>query len=375
MKSKDRENIYKVVKTSPRLVRRLFADFVYSKAKKEYDKVETPRIINLFITDRCNLYCSHCFYAAHLNKPVHELTLEQYEKVFSSMKHPLTTVMITGGEPFLRKDIVDVVKILDKYKTAKINIPTNATLPNLVINKVKEMLDNTNIDINIQISIDGPEELHDTIRGMKGSYKKCIETINKLKELKKNYSNLDISVSTTITKRNLSQINDLVEQIKKLGVFHGIQFVRSAALQVFDIDQSILSDFNPKDEVLSIEEMEKLSEFINQQNKNINPLLKKTISVVNEYFIKVVKEKKRFMNCTAGKIDGIIYTNGDVAVCEFTKPFANLKEFDYNFYNLWHSNFAEERRKETSCCSCTHQCNLMNSLRYDKASIRKIFEA
>jgi len=375
MKSRVRENVYSSVIKSPKIVRRAFADFVYSKADSEYKMVETPKIINLFITDRCNLYCSHCFYAAHLNKPVHEMTLEQYEKVFSSMKHPLKTIIMTGGEPFLRIDIVGIIKILDKYKTEKINIPTNATLPTIVVKKVKEILDNTNIDLNIQVSIDGPEDLHDEIRGMRGSYKKCVETIKLLKDLKNDHKNFDVTVSTTISRRNINRVKELAESIKELGVFHGIQFVRSSGLQTFDIDQNILSDFNPKDEVLSVEEMEELSKFINEQNKEVNPLLGKTISLVNDYFIRVVKEKKRFMNCTAGKIDGIIYTDGGVAVCEFTKPFANLKDFDYNFYNLWHSNQANDRRKQTSCCTCTHQCNLMNSLRYDKNSIRKIFNA
>ena len=375
MKSRIRENIYSSVIKSPKIVRKIFADFVYSRAHNEYEMVETPKIINLFITDRCNLYCSHCFYSAHLNKPVHEMTLEQYEKVFSSMKHPFKTVIITGGEPFLRTDIVEIVKILDKYKTEKINMPTNATMPSVVVKKVKEILDNANIDFNIQVSIDGPEDLHDEIRGMKGSYKKCVETIKLLKDLKKDYKNFDITVSTTISRRNINKIKELSESIKELGVFHGLQFVRSSALQTFDIDQGILSDFNSKDEVLSAGEMEELSKFINEQNKDVNPLLGKTISLVNDYFIKVVKERKRFMNCTAGKIDGIIYTDGSVAVCEFTKPFANLKEFDYNFYNLWHSKLADKRREQTSCCTCTHQCNLMNSLRYDKNSIRKIFNA
>ncbi|MAG47623.1 hypothetical protein CL617_03380 [archaeon] len=375
MKSKLRERIYQNVMKTPKVVRKGVASYVYSAAKKEFDSIETPKLINLFITDRCNLYCSHCFYAAHLNKPVNELDLKKYEKLFASMKNPIKTVVMTGGEPFLRADIIDIIKILDKYKTEKVNIPTNATMPKVVYNKVREVLDTINIDVNIQVSIDGPEKMHDEIRGMKGSYKRCIEAIKQLKELRHEYENFDITVSTTISRRNLGVIDELVKDIEKLGVFHGLQFVRSAALQSFDIDKNILSDFDPSDEILTVEEMETLAKYINNQNKNVNPLLKKTISVVNEYFIRVSKEKKRFMNCTAGKVDCVIYTDGGVSVCEFTKPFANLKDFDYDFYKLWKSKKADDRRKQTDCCSCTHQCNLMNSLRYDKKSINKIFDS
>jgi len=73
-------------------------------------------------------------------------------------------------------------------------------------------------------------------------------------------------------------------------------------------------------------------------------------------------------------MDGVIYANGDVALCEFTRPFANLKDFDYNFRRLWHSPRAGEARKAIKTCFCAHPCNLISSMRCDWKSLNRLFE-
>jgi len=373
MKSQQRTKIYNLVRKLPRPLKNLVVEAIYQIVNRDFKKAKTPLSINFFITDNCNLRCSHCFYAGHLNKN-DKLKLENIRSIIKSLRNPLVSVVLTGGETFLRKDLLEICILLDKINTKKIILATNGTMPDLIYDGVKKILEKTDLDVAVQISIDGPEKIHDKIRGVPGTYKKAMLTIKKLKTIKNN--KLTISASTTVSKTNYNYVEKTINELKGTGIFHGLQFVRSAGKQVFNIDKDLLSDFNSnKDFTLTIEQMEELSKIIKTKVKNQeDPLLNRTINLLNEYFIKVLREKKRFMNCTAGYTDAVIYPDGNVSICEFTKPFANLKDYDWNFYKLWTSKKAREVRAKTKNCVCTHQCNLLNSLRYDKKSIKKLFE-
>ena len=115
----------------------------------------------------------------------------------------------------------------------------------------------------------------------------------------------------------------------------------------------------------------------------INTILKKSNYLSKDYLTmrrleiehEILKSKKRIVDCLAGYVDCVIYPSLDVAVCESTKPFANLKSFNYNLIDLLKSNEAVERRKLTSKCSCTHPCHLSDSLAYDKKFLKEYFSS
>ena len=80
--------------------------------------------------------------------------------------------------------------------------------------------------------------------------------------------------------------------------------------------------------------------------------------------LRIIEEKKRIIPCYAGSLEGVIYSNGDVAICELTKPFDNLKEANYDFYKIWNSEKANRIRSLTRSCACIHGCNLTTALRF-----------
>ncbi len=354
----------------PHPLRKLLAYIIYLVVLKEKKNARTPLILNLFITDNCNLKCSHCFYSGHLSKK-NPMSLDNIKTLLKSLKNPLVSVVVTGGEPFLRQDLVELCMLLDKFGAHKIIVATNGTLPDIIFQRVTRILSETNLDVAVQISLDGPSDIHDQIRGVKGAYGKAIQTLDRLRGIKN--PRLSLSISTTISKANYHCIEQFVGETRKLNIFHGIQFVRSANKHTFNIDRAIVSDFDSSDEVLSENEMEQLQELVKTMDNWGSPLLSRSIELVNEYFVKVLKEQRRFMRCTAGCVDAIIYPNGDVSLCEFTKPFANLHDYQWDFHRLWTGLEAKAMREKTKACVCTHQCNLLNSLRYDRQSIEKLF--
>ena len=70
----------------------------------------------------------------------------------------------------------------------------------------------------------------------------------------------------------------------------------------------------------------------------------------------ILESRKRLFNCLAGKSVGVIYQNGDVALCEFYKPIGNLKEVDFNLPLLWNNPEAERQRNFIKKCFCGHDC-------------------
>ena len=328
-----------------------------------------------YITDKCNLKCSHCFYWRHINKKTDEMSLGQIKKVIRSLKNRLESVVITGGEPFLRKEIFEICKYFERYnKTKKIIIATNATLPETVYEKVNLILKKTNLDLDIQISLDGLEKTHDEIRGVHGSFQNVIKTVNKLKKLKMN-GNFNVSISTTISKKNIAEIPALMDFVQKeLKEFHGLQIMRNSKLHSFNVPKEILSDFDSQEKILGLKEIKAILEKINEKKTNKNdPLLDRITEIFNEYMIEILEKKKPLLKCRAGKIDGVVYSNGNVAMCEFTKSFAQLKDYNYDFYKLWNSNKAKRMREKISCCFCIHPCNLITSMRSDRKALKKIF--
>jgi MoaA/NifB/PqqE/SkfB family radical SAM enzyme len=75
--------------------------------------------------------------------------------------------------------------------------------------------------------------------------------------------------------------------------------------------------------------------------------------------------KRPEFKCPAGITDAVIYQNGDVAVCENTKPFANLRDYEFDLDRLWNSNKAGTARKSVEYCFCPHPCYLASAIKND----------
>ncbi|MGC8662770.1 MAG: radical SAM/SPASM domain-containing protein, partial [Candidatus Micrarchaeia archaeon] len=126
-------------------------------------------------------------------------------------------IEITGGEPFLRSDIVDIVKAFKEHSKSLyiVTIPTNSlTDHNAVIEKIKAMLNMGIPRIAITVSLDGYRELHDKIRGVPGNYDKAIDMYKRLAALKKEYKNLYFVFGYTLSNLNAGQFQKTYEAVK-----------------------------------------------------------------------------------------------------------------------------------------------------------------
>lgn len=320
-----------------------------------------PLNYTISLTYRCNSRCKTCNI---WQKNTDELTLEEYKKIFTSLGTSPYWITISGGEPFLRKDIVEIIQCL--YETCHpkiINIPTNGILTELIVEKVKNILTlcpKTKLVINV--SLDEIGERHDDIRNIKGNFNKTINTFNSLKKL--NYQNLTIGIHTVISKFNVQRLPEIASELLRLNPD---SYITEIAEKRVELD-TLNSDITP-----SLEEYTSaIDELIKILNPPKSPFFKggfRGISLgkitqafrLNYYNMvkKVLKEHRQIIPCYAGFASCQIAPDGDVWMCCIkAKPIGNLRETCYNFKKIWFSERAYEERKKIKNGECF--CPLAN---------------
>lgn len=160
----------------------------------------------LHLTQKCNLNCSHCYNKHNLNKKVDELTTEQWiEAVNILVFLGYIDITITGGEPFLRKDITDIINNI-KNKVNKITILTNGTLLNS--NQAKQTIDYAD---EIIISLDSlNESINNQNREFSDRYKILENIVSQDKRHK-------ITIRSVVSKLNVREIRELQQYFSELG--------------------------------------------------------------------------------------------------------------------------------------------------------------
>lgn len=322
-----------------------------------------------FVTARCNFRCKTCFYLHHENK-VNELTVEEISKVSASIGK-LSTLFISGGEPFLRNDLEQICEIFYfGNKISGIHIPTNGFYTDKVYNYTYRIAEKyPRINFTISLPLDGLEETHDYIKGVKGSFKKVIDTAEALACLKRKYANLKIYIITVVNNKNVNEIQKLSEFVKcnLLVDGHGPSPMRGIPL-----DEELLSPTYKEWRKLSRQLMD-YHWYWNKKNHNIYKayLFTKRVKYLYKIYTYVLKGTKLPFRCQAGNAIAVLEPNGDVKLCELTQAIGNVRDNNYDFMKMLFSDKAESVRKEIKNCTCTHACFLSPSIKMNPMSLMR----
>ncbi len=331
-----------------------------SKLAKNIFFPRGPIFLVHFITNRCNASCAHCFIFQKKISPRYlgkELTLEEIERVVCSLSSSLINVSLTGGEPFLRNDLVKIVNLYaQKAGVKSINISTNGSLPLKIKESVWQMLrQNPETNFTVSLSIDHLGKKHDQNRKFPGLFNYLLKTYRLLEELKS--SKLAVSFNLTVTGKNE---NDLEEIFKFLTGRLGARGITSTAVRFGHgasktsfkvknyaflnrmIDQGFL-----KNQLAGFQGF-KGADFYNAKNILLRQVVEKTL-----------RKKCPLTSCQAGRLAAVLHANGDVYPCELLdRKIGNLAKFDFNFPRLWQSKKTQEIRCfiRDSGCFCTYEC-------------------
>ncbi|MDX9754165.1 MAG: radical SAM protein [bacterium] len=328
-----------------------------------------------YVTSRCNLRCKHCFYLDELNQH-EEMALDEIQTLARNL-HPLQFVRITGGEPFLRKDLPEVIEAFYQHaKTRRVGVITNGTRPEWVEERTTAILKHCpDLSLDIGVSLDGPEAIHDEIRGLKGSFHKAKESAQRLIALKKRFPTLSTSLVTTVTAKNEPVLNSFYEEIAAWGVDRlSVNHIRGKVHdeELKEINYQTYLDFAQRCEAYHLNRDASWKASV-QRAKN-----RLTRQAIEE----IVDGKPTRIPCLAGSAIGVLYSDGELYLCEmlnsslaatYTAPEAharigNVRDAGGDFYALWHSEAAQRGRDwiRATNCSCSHECFLTASIYFGK---------
>lgn len=312
-----------------------------------------PLNYTLSLTYRCNSRCKTCNIWL---KKTDELTVEEYKKIFTGLGTSPYWITFSGGEPFLRKDIVEICQCL--YETCHpkiINIPTNGILTEIIVDKVKNILTlcpKTKFVINV--SLDEIGEKHDEIRNVKDNFTKTINTFDNLKKL--NYPNLTVGIHTVVSKFNFKRLPEIASELLS---FNPDSYITEIAEKRVELD-TINSDITPSAEEYT-SAIDQLIEILKKYPAT--GLGKITQAFRFKYYNmvkRVLRENRQIIPCYAGFSSCQIAPNGDVWMCCIkANPIGNLHEVNYDFKKIWFSEKAIEARKKIKKGECF--CPLANA--------------
>lgn len=175
----------------------------------------TPWTVSWKVISACNLRCKHCYFDDEFGKAYNtqnDLNSDEIVKLANDLvaNFGIVNYSITGGEPLLRKDIFEIIKII-KASNGIVSLQTNGTLITKTIAKKLSGLLNPNTDF-IQISLDGLEKTHDSIRG-EGNFKKAINAIKLMIDF-----GIKVNVNCTPISKNINELVELYKFCTELGI-------------------------------------------------------------------------------------------------------------------------------------------------------------
>jgi MoaA/NifB/PqqE/SkfB family radical SAM enzyme len=316
--------------------------------------------VNFAITYLCNSRCISCSIWKKYHKKAtsanQELNLEQIKEFFNQSKFfgNLDEINLTGGEPFLRKDFRDIYQYLRRrFPRLTISICTNGLK---VINNWLEKKEDSIWTVMV-FSLDGLQEKNDLIRGIKGSYKRVINTIGYYKD---RYPSLRMALSFTILPENYNELIKVFELSRKLRLAFTMRFGCESE-NYYDNSET---KFQWTNEMLN--KVEKDVQMINKEMSfsldSLNRLLNPNLYFFSQ-MISYQREKKRLFHCYSGTHSLFIDPYGNIFPCIFLdKPLGSIvKE---SFDDLWFSINAARQRLyiEKGNCHCWVECETIPSL-------------
>ncbi len=298
-------------------------------------QVQPPKEICIILTYRCNARCNMCNVWHHPTKSSDEITLNDVGKLPSGLRF----VNITGGEPFIRKDIDEIINVI-RPKTRRIVVSTNGFFTERIIGLCKKFP-----DLGIRISIEGLQKANDTIRGIRNGFDRGLMTLLTLRRM----GIQDIGFGMTVQDMNYKDLLPLYELSNALGYEFATATLHNSHY-FYKLDNRI----------------EKRDMVCNEFSKLIVELLKsKSIkkwfrAYFNYGLMNYIYGRKRFLKCEMGTESCFIDPSGDVLPCNGMNckmPMGNIRE--QAFDDIWNSKKANEVRSAVD--TCNKECWMVGS--------------
>jgi len=291
------------------------------------------KFASIIVTYRCNAHCHMCNTWQFPTKTAEEITPELIEKL-----PDIPSVNVTGGEPFLRSDLSDILDVLHE-KAGRVVISTNGYFTDRIVEMAKR-----HPWIGVRVSLEGLPKANDELRGISDGFDHGIRTLTELNRL----GLRDIGFGITLSDRNVRDLMELYQLAKMMGV----EFATAAVHNAYYFHKTDNDFEHPEAATV---ELEKLIDDLLRSRKVKNWFR----AYFNYGLSNYIKGNPRLLPCNMGHDSFFLDPFGEVRPCNvMEESMGNLRE--QSFEEIWSG--AEAQRIRQCVKDCSKNCWMMGSV-------------
>lgn len=323
-----------------------------------FKRLRFPYKLTFAVTYKCNSRCKIC--QIWRKKPENELTFAEIEKFFK-INNFFNWIDLTGGEPFLRDDLVEVcsVVISNCPNLYLLHIPTNGLLTKKIVGETKKVIKLKPHRFIISIAMDGPPKLHDQLRGIRGNWQKAVETFKGLRKIKP--EGFKVCFGMTLSGKNYNLIEKTYQSLKKeisslkrSDLHFNIAHYSSFYYDNLEADLGLTTGIN-----------QKLNEFLRKKEKKLSEV-QFLESRYQKLIPKYLKTHASPLPCQALSASVFIDPKGDVYPCTmWNKKIGSLADVGFDLKEIWRQARVMNLRgkiRERQCPGCWTPCEAYQAI-------------
>lgn len=378
------------VKTSREIYRPLLKSYM----SRALGQVPNPSMLTHIVTTRCNYSCSFCSFADTLNAKTNEMDLEEIQKTYQTIGDSLNTIVYSGGETTLHRQLPEIIEAAYTYTPVKsVYIISNAWKPELLFAITHRVMQSCpGLHLTWSLSIEGPKSVNNAARFTRKStwdaWQNTIDTMWGLKTMRKHfgYTELDVQLCTVCGPNNAhvmdawyQMVRDVLQPDKwNLNLLRKSVQMSGHELQSWEERRKTgqLEPFEAKyQEITQRVREDVLSgrlKFLYHTRSAWEGSMKSAADLISQ------ADNRRILTgappaicCRAGRDGAYIGSDGSVSGCEEfannpqeNKSFGNLRAVNYDFQALWHSAQARRYRQQAGRAPECHGCTLESQKNY-----------
>jgi AdoMet-dependent heme synthase len=355
-------------------MKRLFG-YLKSLVRNRRRTTDRPRVLTYTVTFTCNARCIMCD-SWKMESP-DDLTLPEIQRIFAQMPR-LDAVRLTGGEPFVRKDLDDIARLVqERLKPMVLHVTTNGFLTERIVRFCEERDRRT--PLFLLISMDGARDKHNHVRGSDNAFDHCQRTLEALAPRRKELR-LKLAVNQTIVDA------DGVEHYRLLRDFLKPYGIMNQMVMAYDVSAT----YNLEREVdvapTEVGQFTTFGQFTPEQLRELLAAVEDDLPrypfferLAKRYYLRGIA--RRLLHgqgtpnppCVALSSHLRLFPNGDVPTCQFnSRVVGNLRQ--QSFAEVWASARAESQREWVRACpGCWAECEVLPSAVYTGDLVREFF--
>lgn len=342
-----RFDVVNAVRRLPALPRDFFVTTILTRFKAI---LPTSMIYN--VSWRCNAKCVMC--NNWLRPYDQDLTLDELKQGLQSrLFKKVANLGISGGEPFLRQDLPEIVQLFHENmpRLHKMTINTNGFATKRILalaERIVKYCAENDILMGIRISLDGIGAMHEKIRGVPKGFEKCMETFEGMMELKKQYF-FNFGLAYTINPINVRYAAEMYEwcREREINLIFNVPRTSAAFLDNEHLSQNV---------ILRPAEQAWVSDFFRRLVRE-GSVFNGDVFLYHNYIKQYENGGKRTMDCPYQEQGIILNPFGELLYCEMSKPIGNLRDGDpAEAYFARHNLKYRREIRQNVCDTCLSPC-------------------